>query len=619
MLSISLNMELGNRQKLLGQYFSGKRIAEALFDLLGKPAGKTVIDPMCGQADLLVPFQKQHNIINGIELDKEAYNKAIQFVNKDSIINGNAFDENTLYKLAVKGYDIVITNPPFIRRENYKKAIDLIDGSLPVDDICHYLEIFTKRANTLNKEQKDKICAYLNSVSGLTDIASFSIILCMVLTSMEGHLALVVPDTWIGREYSTPVVELLKELFEIEYIVNDINSVWFDGIAQVKTSLVVAKRTDASKAQNNITIIDVFKDSLSKDSIFSFLGKDQSIRGFISTRQKGIPHICEIKKISQNDFAIQSGIDATSKLKAFCAGASRFTTFESYGISCGQGFRSGANACFVFDKIGNEYVSRIGNLNRESLEDYFIPVIQNQKVLGDKYSINSEENLSALLCIKNHHACASDIYTIDGPLRESYVPVPHAIEEYLSKAELYEIKGTPVPKMSAVKTNARRKDRDVRFWYHFPDFTSRHRGQVFIPRVNGSGIIARINPNNYVVDANFITFWNNKTDDYSEWLLALLNSTWFSIMCEESGVVMGGGALKLDAVQLKKIPIPILDRKDITKLSMLGHELKTRKIGESDSIVYRIDKVILGKYGVGDNVSIQKIKQIRNDYLKRRS
>ena len=126
MLSISLKMEQRNRQKLLGQYFSGKRIAEALFDLLGKPTGKTVIDPMCGQADLLVPFQKK-NHINGIELDKEAFSKAIQLVNKGSIINANAFDENTLYKLAVNGYDIVITNPPFIRRENYKKAIGVIE------------------------------------------------------------------------------------------------------------------------------------------------------------------------------------------------------------------------------------------------------------------------------------------------------------------------------------------------------------------------------------------------------------------------------------------------------------------------------------------------------------
>ena len=68
-------MKQVNRQKLLGQYFSGKRIADALFDLLGKPKNQTVIDPMCGQGDLLIPFCK-HNSIYGIELDPIAYHKA---------------------------------------------------------------------------------------------------------------------------------------------------------------------------------------------------------------------------------------------------------------------------------------------------------------------------------------------------------------------------------------------------------------------------------------------------------------------------------------------------------------------------------------------------------------
>jgi hypothetical protein len=81
---------------------------------------------------------------------------------------------------------------------------------------------------------------------------------------------------------------------------------------------------------------------------------------------------------------------------------------------------------------------------------------------------------------------------------------------------------------------------------------------------------------------------------------------------------MGGGALKLDAVQLKKIPIPILDKKDLKKLSTLGNKLKLCKIEKSDSIISKIDKVIFGKIGANDKVSLQKIKQIRNEYIARR-
>ena len=127
-------MEQTTKQKLLGQYFSGNRIADALFGLLGKPSGKSVIDPMCGQADLLLPF-RENNYVKGIELDKSAYNKAVQAISQDAIIEGNAFAEATLNTLILEGYDVVITNPPFIRRENYKKSIKQIEGSLPTEKV----------------------------------------------------------------------------------------------------------------------------------------------------------------------------------------------------------------------------------------------------------------------------------------------------------------------------------------------------------------------------------------------------------------------------------------------------------------------------------------------------
>jgi predicted RNA methylase len=609
-------MERANRQKLLGQYFSGERIAAALFDLLGKPTGKSVIDPMCGQADLLIPFLNG-NTIKGIELDKEAYDKAIQLISKEHLIEGNAFGVDTLCMLALDGYDVVITNPPFIRRENYRKATELIEGNLPLEQICYNLENYVKRVKTLNQEQKEKVCSYLKSASGLSDIASFSIILCMVITKVGGHLALVVPNTWLGREYSAPVVELLKEFFEIEFIVNDANSAWFEGIAQVKTALVVAKRTNESKLQNNITIMDVYRSSLSKESLFSFLGKEQSILDFIKKRLD-IPYKCEIQTISQNDFAVRAGIDATSKLKPFCNEYTNFTTIESLDISCGQGFRSGANACFVFDKVGNQRVSKIGSLNVGLVEDFFIPIIQNQKILDKSYSVDSSDKLAVLLTIDKKYARISDINKLDAPLRDLYIPVPHVLDSYISISESYKIKGTPVPQLSAVRTNERHTDNSVRFWYHFPDFAPRHRGNIFIPRVNGSAVVARMNPNSFIVDANFITFWNNSSKNPSEWILALLNSTWFSIMCEESGVVMGGGALKVDAVQLKKMPIPPLDKKDIQKLGVLGKNLKFSKTDISDSIIFKIDKILFGKVGANDKRTLRKILQIRNEYIARR-
>lgn len=609
-------MERTIKQKLLGQYFSGGRIADALYGLLGEPIGKSVIDPMCGQADLLLPFKEKNRII-GIELDKEAYYNAVQLTSNDNIISGNAFDENILGSLTLDGYDVVVTNPPFIRRENYKKATELIEGSLPTKQICHNLANLVKRVNTLNSQQKDKISAYINSASGLTDIAYFSLILCFVITKIGGNIALVVPSALLGREYSVPFIELLRDLFEIQYVVNDVNSVWFKGIAQVKTSLIVAKRTDSSTAQNHIVVLDVFKRSLSENSIFSFLENGQSIIEFIETQQE-IPHKCEMQIIPQNDFANKLGIDATSKLKPFCTKNCHFTNIESLGISCGQGFRSGANACFIFERVGQQYISKIGSLDIEPVKDYFLPLIQSQKVLDKNYSVCSDRYLAALLFVPKRYARTLDIGTINNSIQQSYISLPQALDDYLSKSELYEIKGTPVPKLSAVRTNAKHDSNEVRFWYNLPDFTPRHQGAVFVPRVNGSHIVARANFNNYIVDANFITFWNCNEDAPSEWILALLNSSWFSILCEETGIVLGGGALKLDAIQLKKIPIPVLEEKDIQDLNALGIKLASLSSDASEPIISRIDKIIFGKIGTNDQATLQKVQRIKKEYIERR-
>ena len=216
------------------------------------------------------------------------------------------------------------------------------------------------------------------------------------------------------------------------------------------------------------------------------------------------------------------------------------------------------------------------------------------------------------------HARTLDIGTIDNSIQQSYIPLPQALDDYLSKSELYEINGTPVPKLSAVRTNAKLDSNDVKFWYNLPDFTPRHKGAIFVPRVNGSHIVARANFNNYIVDANFITFGNCNKDAPSEWILALLNSSWFSILCEETGIVLGGGALKLDAIQLKKIPIPVLEEKDIQDLNALGIKLASLSSDASEPIISRIDKIIFGKIGTNDQATLQKVQRIKKEYIERR-
>ena len=173
MQNISLSMTKKNKQKLLGQYYSGTKIAKALFELLKCPHNKTVIDPMCGNGDLLRPFYTSGNTVYGIELDDEAYIECLNNLScsHDRIQNKNAFSTESLEALNPNGYDIVITNPPYIRRENYKLTESEIEGALSMDCIKQNLSSFCDELETINADSKAEIKSVVANLSGLADVA----------------------------------------------------------------------------------------------------------------------------------------------------------------------------------------------------------------------------------------------------------------------------------------------------------------------------------------------------------------------------------------------------------------------------------------------------------------
>src|SRR5690606_15674556 len=101
-----------------------------------------------------------------------------------------------------------------------------------------------------------------------------------------------------------------------------------------------------------------------------------------------------------------------------------------------------------------------------------------------------------------------------------------------------------------------------RFWYQLPTLTKRHLPELFVPRVNDAAPQTRLNPfSAFVIDANFSTLWTAPQCTFDHYaLLAMLNSTWCLTCMEIFGTVMGGGALKLEATQLKRIPLPVMDK-----------------------------------------------------------
>jgi hypothetical protein len=98
-------------------------------------------------------------------------------------------------------------------------------------------------------------------------------------------------------------------------------------------------------------------------------------------------------------------------------------------------------------------------------------------------------------------------------------------------------------------------------------------------------------------------------------LLALLNSTWSRILVEECGTVMGGGALKIDAVQFKKAFYPRFSDEEIARLDTFGEELIATSKLAAETLISKIDNVLLKALGFGDSV-LEKKKSHLNEILK---
>jgi hypothetical protein len=121
-----------------------------------------------------------------------------------------------------------------------------------------------------------------------------------------------------------------------------------------------------------------------------------------------------------------------------------------------------------------------------------------------------------------------------------------------------------------------------------PDFTRRHLPDVFISRINHRSPQAYENTAiPILIDANFSTLWTTDADWTAPALRVLLNSAWARVCMEAIGTPLGGGALKLEATQLRNLPLPSLDKYALEKLHRLGKNLNedSNSMEEVDSIV----------------------------------
>lgn len=620
-------------KKSLGQYFTGDQLAKLLAEISATSKVKSIIDPMAGTGDMLAAFDSNRVRRFGIEYDSAVFEILANRFKGDSrntfVSHGSAFDPKLIHSLSQQEFDLVITNPPYVRYQSLSK---INSNQHPTQIRRALLKILSNKIG-INDKERELFNTVISKYSGLSDLAVPSWLLCAMLTKVGGKIAMILPEAWLNREYALIVQYLLLRCFKPIYIIEDANSVWFQD-AQVKTTLLVAERISIkdspfvandngylhvklfSTATNQNSIVGkMFPNSQTPEKKFKeLLEKMSRIRSnsetdFFSSQWVPLKSVADNLLYSSKNYSWISKIQSTSSTETqnnkgcYLPNQIRqiikdnnklgFATLDQLGISVGQGIRTGANKFFYVNVCQSngttseiEVSKDLGGKRFTVSKDLLLSVLRKQKEINGGYVLHPER-LSGRLLFLEGSATREDIRKIDDIQKSKLLnPLPESFEQYIKAASTKKM-GTKrdsqtLPNLSAVKTNISlgNQSKLPRFWYTIPPIAKRHKPDLFIPRVNGGYPRVMLNPHRQaVIDANFSTIWFNtevkRVNKYS--LLALLNSDWTLANLELIGSVMGGGALKVEAVHLKKLPIPDFNETTWQKLSILGQQLTTQK------------------------------------------
>ncbi len=640
------------QRKRLGQYFTGMGLGRLLAALALAEDAKSILDPMAGSGDLLascLAIGAKPELLAGMEIDAAAHEACTTRLPEAHCILGNAFDPDTIAQLPAKSWDLVIANPPYVRYQSLSDKGDTahrLPSAMQIrTDLLRALELMP----ALDARDKQLFAHLVSGYSGLSDLAVPSWILCAAMVKPGGRLGLVVPESWLSRDYATIVHYLLFRWFEVEFIVEDEHASWFED-AQVKATLIIAKRVarrasvlsqperstychiaiSAAAANQDSPIGRIAQIPTGAENSFATQARCWLRDASRHATELARTHPVSVKQASRNVFASASrqkwfvafGEAQTQSTESVyiphsihdwlvrCVPTPSFESFESQGVCVGQGLRTGANSFFYADgkccgeDVELSFSGPLAGLSAKTSLDIAKPVLRRQSELPDGFVVKPANATGWVLDLRGH-ALPQDIGSSDlisGPYRpllgDIAKVVNFAAQANFGTAE----KPRKIWELTAVAPNIRRASRGApaRHWYMLPDFAPRHLPDILLARVNSSTPRAYLNETRTcIVDANFSTMW---IMEQSRWtapaLLAFMNCAWIQAVIECSGAVMGGGALKVEAAHLRRLPVPMFDTDQLGKLSELGERIA--KGDDAQETVAYIDRVVAQALGCDD-------------------
>lgn len=621
------------RKKQLGQYFTGDRVGRLLAALAGADKARTIIDPMVGSGDLLVSCLQVRAIpdqLTGLDLDPLALAQAevvLQGVAGTQLVQGNSF----ALELPAQQFDLVITNPPYIRYQSKGE----VDGlPVPTSELVRSdLIRAIKARRCLSDEERALLIRAASSYPGTADIAVPAWILCASLVREGGALAVVAPQAWLSRNYAHAVRQLLDEAFDVEFVVEDGDASWFDN-AQVRTHLVVARKRGSLSGHAGRRVVA---------RATSDLDTEGSLRGTFRTE---LALAGALRKVtSSQPTAVTRGLTAHVERNRSLAATGQAghvparvgaalgvdpkviatRTLESYGWRAGQGLRTGANDFFYVNLVEGQIqpAARWGNRSLPISPECLIPAVRRQSDMSDDLAIENGQGLSSRVLNLRGWATEPDRRRM-GTGAEVQV-LPPAVTHWINQ-----VAATPLsdkdptklfPDLAAVAPNVKtdRAGRPIGFWYQLPELAPRHVPELFVGRVCGAQPTTYANPAGVVIDANFSTLWSTTADALpAEALLALLHSSWVWANLEATCTVLGGGALKVEATDLRRLPLPDFADEDVVRLVVLGRDLLK---GRNDDLTRAVDHAVATSLapGLSESSDITGLRVFATRALEHRS
>jgi len=219
-------------------------------------------------------------------------------------------------------------------------------------------------------------------------------------------------------------------------------------------------------------------------------------------------------------------------------------------------------------------------------------------------------------------------------------PLSAAVTDYIDAAETVSVEGSgkasSIPALSAVAPNVRRprlprSENGTRQgsplppkWWYTLSIKERHTADIFVPRIVHGKAKGYLSPDreSTIIDANFSTINVNQAESNRYVLFAMLQSVWTEAWLEVNATAMGGGALKVEAVHLKRMVVPRLSTEATARLTVLGHALAQadepgRALGITDSIDREVLRSVVTPGRAHDAVS--SLRRLADESRAKRS